>query len=86
MGFFQAGRMIDGYKKLRLNMSKSEVISLLGEPTGQRLRNGVETLIWRNNEFKGLFRGGTIERTIEVDFEDGKATGWDGQNINASQW
>ena len=78
--------MIDGYKQLYTGMSKSDVIDLLGEPTGQKARNGIETLIQRNSEFKGWARGGTIERTIEVDFEDGKVTGWDGQNMSASRW
>ena len=86
MGFFKAGRMIDGYAQLKMGMSKQQVLDLLGNPTGQRARNGVETLIWRNSEFKGWARGGTIERTIEVDFEDGKVTGWDGNNMSASRW
>lgn len=86
MGFFKAGKMIDGYNQLREGMSKNDVISLLGEPNGHKRRGGVETLIWRNSEFKGWARGGTIERTIEVDFEDDKVTGWDGQNMSASRW
>ena len=60
--------------------------TLLGDPSGQRTRNGVETLIWSNTEFKGWARGGNMERKIEVDFEDGKVTGWDGQNMSASRW
>ncbi len=86
MGVFKAGRMISGYKQLRQGMSKEEVISLLGEPNGQKKRGGVETLVWRNTEFKGWMRGGNMERTIEVDFEDGKVCGWDGQNMSASRW
>ena len=86
MGFFKAGRMIDGYKQLQMGMPKQQVLNLLGDPTGQRARNGIETLIWRNSEFKGWARGGTIERTIEVDFQDGKVVGWDGNNMSASRW
>ena len=86
MGFLKAGKMIDGYNQLREGMTKEKVISLLGEPDGQKKRNGIETLIWRNSEFKGWVRGGTIERTIEVDFEEGKVCGWDGQNMSASRW
>lgn len=86
MGFFKAGKMIDGYAQLRVGMTKNDVITLLGDPSGQRTRNGVETLIWSNTEFKGWARGGNMERKIEVDFEDGKVTGWDGQNMSASRW
>lgn len=86
MGFFKAGKMIDGYSQLRKGMSRAQVLNLLGNPTGQRERNGIETLIWRNSEFKGWMRGGTIERTIEVDFENGLVIGWDGNNMSASRW
>lgn len=86
MGFFKAGILIKGYKQLRAGMSKNEVISLLGAPTGQKRSNGIETLIWRNTEFKGWMRGGNMERTIEVDFENDKVCGWDGQNMSASRW
>ena len=86
MGFMKAGRMIDGYAQLQMGMSQSSVIGLLGEPSGRRMRGGVETLIWRNSEFKGWMRGGTIERTIEVDFEDSKVVGWDGNNMSMSRW
>lgn len=47
-------------------MSKAEIISLFGEPTGQRTRNGIETLIWRNNEWKGITRDGTLERKVRL--------------------
>ena len=86
MGFRKAGNMIRGYAQLTTGMSKNEVIKLLGEPSGRKNRNGVETLVWRNSEFKGWMRGGTIERVIECDFEDGKLTGWDGQNMSQSRW
>lgn len=86
MGFFKANKFIDGYSKLKIGMSKQEVIELFGEPNGQKIKNGEETLVWTNSEFKGALRGGTIERRIECTFEDEKLTGYDGQNMSQSAW
>lgn len=86
MGFFRANKFISGYSKLEIGMPKEEVLSLFGEPNGQKVKNGEETLIWTNSEFKGALRGGTIERRIEVTFEDGKVTGYDGQNMSQGAW
>lgn len=86
MGFFKANKFIDGYSKLEIGMPKEEVLNLFGEPNGQKVKNGEEMLIWTNSEFKGALRGGTIERRIEVAFEDGKVTGYDGQNMSQSAW
>lgn len=86
MGFFKANRFIDGYLKLEIGMLKEDVIKLFGKPDGQKVKNGEEILIWTNSEFKGALRGGTIERRIEVTFEDGKVTGYDGQNMSKSAW
>ncbi len=86
MGFFKANKLISGYSQLKMGMPKQEVISLLGQPNGQKAKNGEEILIWTNSEFKGVLRGGTMERRIEVTFEDGKVTGYDGQNMSQSAW
>ena len=86
MGFFKAGKMIEGYSQLKMGMSKEEVIKLLGEPNGHKMIDGVETMIWSNTEFKGWVRGGTMERKIEVNFKDDKVVGYDGQNTSASRW
>ncbi|MBR1867983.1 MAG: hypothetical protein IJ800_05335 [Clostridia bacterium] len=84
MGIFTASKMIDGYSKLKIGMEKQEVIDLLGEPTGMRNRNGVETFTWKHSEFKGFLRGGNVVRTIIADFEDGKLTGYDSENMDKS--
>lgn len=86
MGFFKAGNMIDGYSKLKMGMPKEEVIKILGNPNGHKMINGVETMIWSNTEFKGWMRGGSIERRIEVNFQNEKVVGFDGQNMSASRW
>lgn len=86
MGFFRANKLIAGYSRLKIGMLKDEVLDLLGEPNGQKLKNGEETLIWTNSEFKGALRGGNIERRIEVIFEDGKVIGYDGENMSYSAW
>lgn len=77
-----AGKMIKAYSKLKIGMSKQEVLDLLGEPTGTRCHSGIETLTWKHSEFKGLLRGGNIVRTIIADFENGKLTGYDSEHMD----
>lgn len=86
MGFFKANKLIDGYSQLIIGMHKQKVISLLGDPSGRKVKGNEETLVWTNSEFKGVLRGGTIERRIEVTFEDERVTGYDGQNMSLSTW
>lgn len=86
MGILYAGKLIKGYSALRKGMSKREVIDLFGTPTLTRDRYGIETYIWKNNEWKGVLRGGTLTRTVEVDFEDDKVTGWDSENLEKTRW
>ena len=86
MGFFRAGKMIHGYSQLKIGMRKDKVIEFLGKPNGYKIINGIETMIWSNTEFKGLLRGGNIERRIEVNFQNEKVVGFDGQNMSVSRW
>lgn len=86
MGFFKANKFIDGYSKLKLGMTKEEVIKLFGDPNGKKVKNGEEIFSWTNSEFKGVLRGGRFERRIEVTFEDGKVTGYDGENMSEGAW
>lgn len=86
MGFFKASKMIDGYSRLKMGMPKEEVIKLLGEPNGHKMIDEIETMTWSNTEFKGLIRGGNIERKIEVNFKDDKVVGYDGHNMSVSKW
>ena len=86
MGFFRANKLVNGYSRLKIGMSKEEVLNLFGEPNGQKVKNGEETLIWTNLEFKGILRGGNIERRIEVIFENGKVIGYDGENMSYRAW
>lgn len=81
-----AKKMIKGYAQLKVGMSKAEVIELFGEPTGCRVKDGVETLTWKHSEFKGFMRGGTIVRSVVVDIVDGKVTGYDSENMDRSIW
>lgn len=81
-----AKKMIKGYSRLKIGMSKSEVTDLLGEPTGLRVRDGIETLTWKHSEFKGFLRGGNIVRTIIADFENEKLTGYDSENMDRSRF
>lgn len=86
MGIITAGKLIDGYARLKIGMSKSEVVNMFGEPTGVRNSRGVETLTWRHSEFKGLLRGGTIVRAVYCDFEDGVLVGYDSENMDRSRF
>lgn len=84
--FNKAKQMQKGYARLKLGMSKSEVLDLFGQPTGQRTAGGIETLTWKNSEFKGLARGGTMTRSVTVDFVNDVVTGFDSENIDRSRW
>lgn len=81
-----AKTMKKGYAQLKIGMPKADVLALLGEPTGCRVRDGVETLTWKHSEFKGFLRGGNIVRTIVIDFVDDKVTGYDSENMDKSIW
>lgn len=81
-----AKKMIKGYAQLKVGMTKAEVLDLFGEPTGYRVKDGVETLTWKHSEFKGFMRGGTIVRSVVVDIVDDKVTGYDSENMDRSIW
>ena len=86
MGMMKGAKLKDSYKQLRIGMSKAQAINMLGVPDSVRARNGIEILTWWSREFKGLLRGGSIERRVIVEFENGVVTGYDGENIDASIW
>lgn len=77
-------QMKKGYKQLTLGMTTEEVISLLGQPTGRKIEMNKEILTWRISEFKGMARGGTKQRSIIANFENGKLTGYDSDNMGMS--
>lgn len=81
-----AKTMIKGYAQLKVGMPKADVLKLFGNPTGCRTKDGVETLTWKHSEFKGFMRGGTIVRTVIVDFVDDKVTGYDSENMDRSRF
>lgn len=86
MGMLKGAKLKDSYKQLRIGMSKSQVINMLGAPDAVKVRASMEILIWWSREFKGLLRGGSIERRVIVEFENGVVIGYDGENIDASIW
>ena len=86
MGFFKANKMMNGYSKLKLGMSKDEVLRMFGQPTGVRNINGVTMMTWKNSEFKGAMRGGTMVREVIVDFENDVVVGYDSRNMDRSTW
>ena len=79
-------RMKRGYEKLRVGMTRNEVIEIFGTPDSKGVRNGVETLGWETQEWKGVLRGGRVTRSLEVELKDGTVVGYNGHNINMSSW
>lgn len=86
MGMMKGANLKDSYKQLKIGMPKSQVIAMLGASNSVRARNGIEILTWWSREFKGILRGGTIERRVIIEFENGVVIGYDGENIDASIW
>lgn len=86
MGMMKGANFKKAYSELRIGMPRRDVIKMLGEPNSQKIRNEIEELGWWSREFKGLLRGGSIERRITVEFEKGLVIGYDGENIDASIW
>lgn len=86
MGRKKAIRLQKGYRKLRLGMHKQEVLSLLGEPDMITTRGEVKIFTWVNREFKGILRGGHIERKVFVEMEQGAVVGYNGVYVDASTW
>ena len=83
MGTGKAMKMKDIWKKLDLGMSKDEILAALGNPDSKKMRDGIETFTWINREFKGLLRGGSIDRRLTIEFQDGQVVGYDGDNMDA---
>ena len=54
---------------LKMGMTKNEVISIMGNPSYQTShQDGSYTLVYEKSEWKGIFRGGTRTRKIELVF------------------
>ncbi|GHV47053.1 hypothetical protein FACS189499_03790 [Clostridia bacterium] len=85
MSWSKSEKMVRAYKALVLGMPKVDVIGKLGKPDSQRLVNGVETLGWSSSEFRGLLRGGTIERKMYCEFANDILVGFDGSNMSHSR-
>lgn len=86
MGMFKGANFIKAYHNLSIGMARDEVISMFGQPNSRKIRGETEILGWWSREFKGLLRGGSIERRATVEFENGLVTGYDGENIDVSIW
>lgn len=80
----KASNLKNGYRLLKIGMSKLEVLSLFGQPDSQKCYEEKEILGWWNREFKGLLRGGAFERRITVELKDDKVIGFDGENVDMS--
>ena len=85
-GSGRAQKMKKGYAELHIGMTEQEVIDILGHPDGVRQDGNKKMFTWRNTEWKGTARGYSMQRSIIVDFVDGKVTGWDGDNMGRTAW
>lgn len=84
MGIKKGVSLKSGYSSLKIGMGKDEVFEMFGEPNSQKVKGEVEIYGWWSHEFKGMLRGGSIERRVTVEFERGLVVGYDGENIDAS--
>ena len=48
------------------------------------VRQGMMNCVWKNSEFKGFARGGTMVRMIRTEFENDVLIGFDSDNIDRS--
>ncbi|MBE5780669.1 MAG: hypothetical protein E7328_02450 [Clostridiales bacterium] len=76
--------MKKAYQELKLGMTMAEVVALFGRPDSEGVRDGVVTLGWETQEFKGVLRGGRVTRSVEVELKDDKVIAFNGHNINIS--
>jgi len=81
---FKGSNMKKSYEQLQLGMKKQDVLTLLGNPDSQTVKDGVEVLGWSSKEWKGLVRGGFLERTISIEFKNDVVVGINGNNIHRS--
>ena len=86
MGMIKGAKLKKGYRKLRIGMHKVDVFALLGDPDAVSTQNEARIFTWWSREFKGILRGGYIERRVIVEIEHGVVTGYNGVNIDASIW
>ena len=80
--------MKDNYARLKIGMSKSEVIAMFGQPTtvGKKA-DGSEILRWTlNEEMLHSVLDKDTTRGVVVNIKDGKVISFDGHNINKRIW
>ena len=60
-------------QNIKAGMDEKEVISIMGKPSYQRNNpDGSYTFIYERTEWKGVFRGGSRTRHLEVFFSSNK--------------
>lgn len=79
-------RFINNAKKIELGMTKNDVISLMGEPTGKRISEDSSKyiLLWQKSQWKGIAFGGTLIRSVRITFENDKVVSIEEDNLNKS--
>ena len=74
------------YKKLYIGMPQQTVVNMLGYADSQIANGDIQIFSWWSSEFKGVARGGSMERRITVQFANGQVIGFDAKNIDATIW
>ena len=80
--------MKSSYHKIKIGMTREEVISMLGEPTSKGMNeDGSEILRWNLNE--GAIQAAwdkDATRSVVVTIKEGKVAAYDGHNIEKRIW
>lgn len=75
---------INNAEALEQGMSKSEVLSIMGEPTSKEYDGNKEILIWEKSQWKGIQNGGTVTRGVKVVIVNNKVVSISNKNLDKS--
>ena len=78
--------MRSAFQSIYPNMPISQFVNVAGFPDScmGTLDDGV--LTWTDSVWKGIFRGGTIQRKVIICTKDGKISQFSSENLNVSNW
>ncbi len=75
---------VNSAKEIYSGMSRSEVISIMGEPTSKEYIGDEEILIWEKSQWKGIQNGGTVTRAVKVVLVDDIVVSVSNKNLDKS--
>ena len=79
-------KMRQAYSKIQPNMPITEFINISGYPDSciGTLNDGI--LTWSDSVWKGILRGGTIQRKVILFTKNGLIVQFTSENLNESSW